>query len=203
MGSTHSVAAGSASVVYVDHDPAVVTHAGRLIEETGDPARHAVIHADLREPGALWRRIGRTGLIDLDRPAALLMIAVLHLRQPGPGGTDAGPRAVARYRELLTPGSYLAISHATKDGIPEDLAAALPGVGRLYDTEASPAIWRTREEITGLFGDFELVDPGVTWTSSWHPEEGDAPAAVTDKTFTTPSESIVLAGHARKPAPRR
>jgi S-adenosyl methyltransferase len=67
----------------------------------------------------------------------------------------------------------------------------------MYDTHASPAVWRTRRDIVDLFGDFELVDPGVTWTPLWHPEETarDAP----DVTFGSPNESVVLAGVARKP----
>ena len=60
-----------------------------------------------------------------------------------------------------------------------------------------PATWRTRSEIASLFGDFPLVDPGLTWTPLWHPEEGQPETPVF--TFDTPEESAVLAGVGRKP----
>jgi hypothetical protein len=196
MGATHTVAdelaPGAATVVYVDNEPAAVARSRILIAEDGDPARHAAVRADLREPDRLWRAAVRTGLVDPARPVGLLMIAVLHVRQPGRDGVDSGPRAVARYRELLAAGSHLVISHATKDGVAEPVAATLPGIGELYDTHGSPATWRSRADIAALFGDFELVEPGLTWTPLWRPEESGPGAPVVD--FDDPSESIVLAG---------
>lgn len=201
MGGTHAVAdefaAGAARVVHVDNELATVDHARILIERGGDPARHGAVHADLRDPDLLWQRVERTGLVDLTAPVGLLLIAVLHLQQRDGDGVDIGPRVVARYRELLAPGSYLAISHATKEGVPDDVKAVLAGLGRMYGSHGSPTVWRTARDIADLFGDFELVDPGVTWTPSWHPEEsGDGAPTVA---FKTPNESIVLAGVARKP----
>lgn len=200
MGSTHSVAdelaADVSKVVYVDNDPVAVANSRTVIEKSGDPARHAVLLGDLRDPDRLWQRIGDAGLIDLTGPVGLLMIAVLHIRQPDGAGIDVGSRVVARYRELLSSGSYLAISHATKDGVPDEVGAALAEVGGLYQAHAKPSVWRTRREVSGLFGDFEILDPGVTWTPLWHPEETGPGSGVT---FSTPSESVVLAGVARKP----
>jgi hypothetical protein len=200
MGATHAVAdelaPGAATVVYVDNEPDAIVHARILIEESGDTTRHTAIHADLRDADRLWRHIDDTGLIDLTAPVGLLMIAVLHIQQLDGDGIDAGPRAVARYRELLSPGSYLAISHATKDGVPDAVKSSLAGIRQMYDSHGSPAVWRPRRDIADLFGDFELVEPGITWTPLWHPEESGPSAPVV--TFTTPAESIVLAGIARK-----
>jgi hypothetical protein len=200
MGNTHAVAdelaPGASTVVYTDNEPVAVTQSRAIIEEAGDPGRHAVIHADLRDPDQLWRRVGGTGLIDSAEPIGLLIIAVLHIRQPDDNGFDIGPRVLARLRELLPAGSYLAISHATMEGVPDEVSTGLSGIGRLYDAHGNPALWRSRAEIAELFGDFELVDPGITWTPLWHPEEtGPSSPAVT---FGTPNESIVLAGVARK-----
>jgi S-adenosyl methyltransferase len=198
MGSTYAVAdevePGAARVVHADNDPAAVGHAREILARHGDPHRHAVVEADLRDPDELWRRVGATGLLDPTTPVALLLIAVLHLRQLA---DDPVSRLVSRYRELLPGGSYLAISHATKDGLSDRVMARVSGVGRLYGRHGSPAVWRTRRDIAGLFGDFELVEPGLTWTPLWHPEEAgrDEPAV----TFESPDESIVLAGLARKP----
>ena len=55
-----------------------------------------------------------------------------------------------------------------------------------YDTSTSPVIWRTHHQIANLFGDFDLLDPGLTWTPSHHPEETGS--AITPLPFTHPSE---------------
>jgi hypothetical protein len=200
IGSTHAVAdevaPGAATVVYVDNDSDVVTHSRAIIAASGDRGRHAAIHGDLRDPDRLWRAIDGTGLIAPDRPVGLLIIAVLHLRQLDANGVDIGPQAVARFRELLPSGSYLALSHATKDGVPDHVKAGLAGTSQAYQAHRNPAIWRTRAEIADLFGDFELVDPGLTWTPLWRPEE-TGPGAP-EVTFGAPAESAMLAGLGRK-----
>jgi hypothetical protein len=149
------------------------------------------------EPDRLWQRVIETGLIDLTEPIAVLVIAVLHFRQPGLDGVDLGPQAAARYRELLPSGSYLAISHASADGVPEHVRRAMEDVRRMYSNTSSNVIYRNRDEMRALFGDFELVEPGIDWLPSWHPEEASSnfPAI----TYATPNESALLAGIGRKP----
>ncbi|HEY0448429.1 SAM-dependent methyltransferase [Actinophytocola sp.] len=199
-GSTHQVAdevAPDTRVVYVDNEPVAVAHGELLLDKEGDPARHAVIHADLRDPDGLWRDAVATGILDPDEPVALLLIAVLHVFQPGPDGTDMSQQALARYRELLPPGSYLAISHVTEEDIPPEPRAGLAGLKRMYDTSSSSkAIWRTKAEIGGMFGDFALIDPGMVWTPQWHPEETGPNARPI--TFDTPSHAVIWAGVGRK-----
>jgi hypothetical protein len=201
MGNTHAVADGLApgttTVIYVDNDPDTVARSRSLIHRTADPTRHVVIEADLRDPDRLWSRAADTGLIDRAEPVGLLLIAVLHIRQPDDRGVDRAHQAVARCRELLPAGSYLALSHATNDGVPAEIGVGLSDIGRRYGGHGTPVTGRSRAEITALFGDFELVPPGVTWAPLWHPAEA-APDAPTD-TFDTPAESAILAGVARKP----
>jgi hypothetical protein len=68
----------------------------------------------------------------------------------------------------------------------------------MYDnTSSSKVIYRTRDEIGGLFGNFELVDPGICWTLSWHPEESSPRSPVLH--FTCPNQIGWLAGIGRKP----
>ena len=201
MDHTHSVADtfehGSANVVYVDNEPVAVAHAQILLEQHGDPARHTAINADLRAPDRLWQQVLDPGLIDPAQPVALLLIAVLHVRQCDERQREIGADLVARYRELLPTGSYLAISHVTGDGVPEPIASRMAEVKALYDSVASPVVWRSRAEVAALFGDFALVEPGVTWTPSWHPEEaGDRPAG---PVFDDPSASVTIAAVGRKP----
>jgi O-methyltransferase involved in polyketide biosynthesis len=199
MGSTHQVADGLAKdtrVVYADHEPVAVAHSRALLEKYGDPNRHAAINGDLRDPDGLWERVLATGVIDPEQPIALLLIAVLHVQQLDADGVEIGPTVVARYRELLSSGSYLAISHGTTEGLPEQVEAQLNALKRMYDASGSPVIWRSHAEIEAMLGDFELVEPGMTWTSLWHPEEtgSDAPSIE----FDSPEESVVYVGVGRK-----
>jgi hypothetical protein len=168
-----------------------------LLEQHGDLTRHAVINADLRDPDRLWQRVIETGVIDLGEPIAVLLIAVLHVQQPGLDGVDIGARVVARYRELLSSGSYLAISHITDDGVPAHIERQLADLKKMYDASSSKAIWRSRDEIHALFGDFQLVAPGMSWTASWHPEESSPNSPLIE--FDTPAESGIWAGLGRKP----
>lgn len=201
MDHTHSVAdkfdAGSAKVVYVDNEPVAVAHAQVLLEEQGDPRRHVAINADIRAPQRLWQQVTDTGVIDFSRPVALLMIALLHVQQQDEQGNDIGDQIVAQYRELLPHGSYLTISHITNDGVPPDLADNLVQLKSMYDASSSPIIFRTHQQVADLFGDFDLIDPGLTWTPSWHPEEtgSDIPHV----SFNHPNESVIYAGVGRKP----
>jgi S-adenosyl methyltransferase len=201
MGPTHEVAAQLAddvSVVYIDNEPVAVAHSEMLLEQHGDPKRHAAINADLRHPDGLWQQVARTGVIDFDQPVALLLIAVLHVYQAGPDGADLGPVSVARYRELLTSGSYLAISHITAEGVPPALDGSLADLKRMYDqSSSSDVIWRDHDDIRQLFGDFRIVEPGLAWTPDWHPEEQTSIAPVVS--FNSPNESVILAGVGRKP----
>jgi hypothetical protein len=200
MGNTHQVAdevAPDSSVVYVDHEPVAVAHSQVLLEENGDPNRHAVVNADLRDPDRLWQRVIETGVIDMDKPTALLVIAVLHVQQRDADGVDIAHRAIARYRELLPSGSYLAISHGTDDGVPDDIAEQLAELKRMYDASSSPVVWRPRDEIHQFFGDFELLPPGMSWSPSWHPEETGPNSPVIE--FDQPNQAVIWGGVGRKP----
>jgi hypothetical protein len=201
-GNTHQVAdeiAPDSRVVYVDNEAVAVAHAEILLNREGDPDRHAVINADLREPDELWKQAFDTGLLDPAEPLGLLMIAVLHFHHAGPNGDDIGADAVARYRELLPPGSYLAISHATQDGIAAEVAPGFAEISKMYDANVSSRTnFRSRAEIGSLFGDFDLLDPGMVWTPEWHPEDAGPNAPFIE--FPTPSHAVVWAGVGRKPS---
>lgn len=200
MGQVHEVAdlvaPGEASVVYVDHEPVAVVHTRAQLGKTGDPRRHAAIRADLHEPDQLWDQVASTGAVDLDRPVGLLLMAVLHLVPPRKDTTAA--RTVARYRELLSPRSYLAISHLTDDDVPDHVRLGLRRFRAMSGDAGNPMVWRSRGETAELFAGFHLIEPGLTWTAQWHPEE--SPPAAPTVGFRSPDESAVLVGVAQKPA---
>ena len=97
--------------------------------------------------------------------------------QPGPDSpglplvqlADAGHphQVVATLRDALPPGSYLVISHACPDAMPDVLSAA----ETVYKSRvASQGRARTREEIARFFQGFTLIDPGLVWMPQWRPD---------------------------------
>jgi hypothetical protein len=200
MGNTHSVAdevEPNSRVVYVDNEPVAVAHSKLLLEEHGDIARHAAISGDLRRPDELWDEVAETGVIDFSQPVALLVIAVLHIQQRGSNGVDVGPAAIARYRELLPSGSYLAISHLTDDGVPPQMDEKLVNIKAMYDRSSTGVIWRRQDEFRALFGDFDLLPPGVEWTPDWHPEATGPNSPLIE--FDQPNDAAIIAAVGRKP----
>lgn len=199
-GNTHQVAdevADNCRVVYADNEPVAVAHAEVLLDKEGDPDRHAIINADLRCPDELWQEALATGLIDPGLPVAVLMIAVLHVYQPGPDGDDIGAQSVARFRELVPNGSYLAISHVTNEGIPPEFVPKIMDLKHLYDDMcSSDVIWRTRPEIDALLGNFRPIYPGMVWAPQWRPEESRPLSRAV--AFASPNQAVIWAGVGQK-----
>lgn len=194
VGNVHQIAEqhapGEAKVVYVDHDPIAEAHAKSLLSRDGDPNRHAMLRADLVDPG-LWQQVCDTGLVDPAEPIGLLLVAVLHFITP-----DREPeKAVAHLRAQLAPGSYLTLSHATSEGLPPEQQVVAEEVRVNYEKQATnPGVFRGRDELTELFGGWPIVEPGIVWTCQWR-REPEEPAFTGD-----PARSFVLAGVGHKPA---
>lgn len=207
QGATHHVADAFAvqqgrrrrsRVVYVDHDPVAVGHAEMLLRQTGDPRRHVMLEADLRDPENLWEQVIETEVFDLRQPVALLLIAVLHLQQLDIHGTEIGPDSARQLCERLPAGSFVAISHTTDDGVASDVSEALAGLKEIYDTTGSGNVtWRSRADIVAMLDGLEMLDPGWKSATEWYPEgvEPDGPQ------FRIPASSgrAVWAGVGRKP----
>jgi hypothetical protein len=113
----------------------------------------------------------------------LILCAILHAipDQDNPYGI------VARLRDTLYPGSYVAISHSTADARTDEARA----VEKVTSQTATPTTLRTRAEIVRFFDGFELVEPGVVWVSQWRP---DTPEDVGDH----PERMITYAGVGRR-----
>jgi hypothetical protein len=156
-------AAPSSRVVYVDNDPMVLSHARALL--TSSPAgRTDYIQADLREPSAILDNRITRDVLDFSRPIALVLAAILHFMPD-----ESKPAySVATLLDALPSGSYLVASHAT--GEHNDAAAVSTGI-RTYQEAEVPLQLRDSGEFARLvFGDLELVPPGVVLVSEWRPD---------------------------------
>ncbi|WP_405860177.1 SAM-dependent methyltransferase [Streptomyces sp. NBC_00090] len=165
FGNVHEVARAAdpaARVVYVDHDPVAVAHSRAVLE--GDEAA-TVVAADLRKPADILHSPEVSRLLDLDRPVALLLVAVLHFLEDA----DRPDEAVAELIDGLAPGSLLVVTHASYEGIPltEEQAGGTVGV---YRNIRNPLVMRSGEEITRFFEGTELVEPGLVPMPAWRPE---------------------------------
>ena len=171
QGNVHEVAqadAADARVVYVDNDAMVVTHSRALL--AGDNT--VAVQADLREPERILAHPEVRQLIDFDQPVALLLMAILHFVPD-----DEDPFGiVARFRDALPAGSYLAISHGTRDiparpdMSPEEMTEMGTKVERLYQLTTASLVTRTHAEVERFFDGLDLLDPGVVEIQRWRPD---------------------------------
>jgi hypothetical protein len=179
--NTHDVAqavAPQARVLYVDNDPIVLTHARALLTSSAEGAT-GFLDADIKDPGAILA--GAAQLLDLTRPVAVMLVAVLHMLRD-----DDAPRAIVdQFMAAVPPGSFLVISHLASD-VQQD---AMAEVGRRLNRSMSQQFtMRTRAQVTSFFDGLELVEPGVVLTHEWRPASPEDAAA----------PGVLWAGMARK-----
>ena len=187
-GNVHEIAqsaAPGARVVYVDRDPVAVAMGRKLLAGND---RAAVLQADMRDLDAILADPEAGRLIDFSEPVAIMLVAILHFVLDA----DDPYRIVRRLRDTAGPGSYLVLSHATSQDN-DTLAAAAE---RIYNSRAADGQARSREQIAGFFGDWELAEPGLVYAPQWRPS---SPDDVPDH----PERYWFLAGVARKQDPLR
>lgn len=181
--NTHEVAQSinpEARVVYVDNDPIVQIHGGALLAHDG---RTRVVMADVLDVTGVLGHPEVRGLLDFSRPIGLVMLAIVHHLED-----EEDPQGVVdAYKTPMPPGSYFFLSHFCNT-LPEtrELEAKVRqamGRGRM----------RGQDEITGYFGGWDLLEPGVVPVTRWRPDE-PAPEPMERAGL------MVLGGMARKPA---
>jgi SAM-dependent methyltransferase len=160
--ATHEVAQAitpAARVVYVDNDAMVLSHARALLTPSGE-GRCDYVEADLRDPGTIVKEAART--LDFTRPAAVLLLAVLHFLSDA----DDPARVVAALAAGLAPGSFIALSHLTADFAPEAVGAGVAAYNRLVPAGITA---RSHAQVSGLLTGMGLVPPGVVPVTEWRP----------------------------------
>jgi hypothetical protein len=182
MNSVHEVAksvAPDSRVIYVDHDPVVLAHARDLLHAVENTT---IIARDLRDPESILADPELNALLDLNKPVAVLLVAILHFISD-----EEDPHGIINaLMKPLAAGSFLVISHATADSFSE-----LDDAIQVYQRATSTMYNRTRTEIEALFTGYDLIDPGVVWLPQWHP---DADTGLADD----PGRSLCWCGVARK-----
>ncbi|GHE30784.1 SAM-dependent methyltransferase [Streptomyces capitiformicae] len=165
FGNVHEVAqeaSPGAHVVYVDHDPVAVAHSQAVLEGNDDAD---VIAADLRKPRDILESPRVERLIDLNRPVALLLVAILHFVED----RDDPYAAVAELSDALAPGSMLVVSHACSEGIPLPRERAESMVD-VYKDIRNPLTMRSSDEVARFFEGYDMVEPGVVPMAKWRPD---------------------------------
>lgn len=166
--------AAETRVVYVDNDPIVLAHARALL--TGTPeGRTAYLDADVRDPARILTAPALHEVLDLDRPLALSLVALMHFV---PDDEEAY-RVVGKLVDALPAGSYLAFSHATGDFNPAAATSA-----ERYRATGVPFRLRGHAEIARFFTGLNLIEPGITAVRRWRPDHPEATGdADTTSTF--------------------
>ena len=180
LHETAQSVAPDAHVVYADNDPVVLAHA-RALMISNEVGQVAYIDADVRRPEAILADPELRAQLDLERPVALMLIAVLMLIDD----KEDVQGSVAKLREALPSGSYLAITHPTADFDP-------PVVNEVTDSARASGMTfvpRAQAEVRQFFGDWELIEPGLVPVRAWRP----------DGEVEDPQSAWYWAGVARKP----
>lgn len=179
VGNVHEIAQSvspDCRVLYGDIDPVAVLEGRQML--AGNDLADA-IECDLLAADDLLQRIKTdselAAVIDLDRPVALVLAAVLHFV---PDDEDAY-RAVRVLTEGLAPGSWLVISHGAAEGF--EAGERLNAAREVYARSTYTATGlRNRAQIMRFFDGFDLVEPGLVFLPQWRPEPDDPQDFVED-----------------------
>ncbi|WP_370943910.1 SAM-dependent methyltransferase [Amycolatopsis sp. cg5] len=162
VGNLHEIVQSvdpDSRVVYVDRESVAVAHSQLLLAGNKNCA---AIQADLRDVNDIVNHERTAELLDFSQPVGVFMLLLLHFV---PDSWDPAG-IVARYRERLAPGSFLAVSHVAADSNAPKLDEAVEA----YKSTQNLPQPRTHEEIVRFFDGFELVDPGVVGCAMWNPQ---------------------------------
>jgi S-adenosyl methyltransferase len=181
----HEVAQGEAPdarIVYVDNDPIVLIHARALLTSTRE-GRTTYLDADFRDPLAILSSPELRETLDLDRPVALSIIAMLQFIIDD----KIAKKVIDQLMAPLASGSVLALSTVTAESAPEEVNNGVAA----YNARGIPTVARDKAQVEAFFEGLELLDPGVVLVNHWHAD--DLAAAVDD------AHVHMYGGVARKP----
>ncbi|MFI7645152.1 SAM-dependent methyltransferase [Micromonospora sp. NPDC049460] len=169
QGNVHEIAQAidpAIRVLYVDIDPVAVVASNQIL--MGNPTCRA-IEGDFTRPDLILDALAGGDLatmIDLDQPTALLYCSVLH-QVPN----DRIDDVVAPIRDRLVAGSAMVISHVSAVVTDQYSESTLSTGKNVFRTQAATEITlRTDAQLTALFGDLTMIEPGLVPLNDWRPE---------------------------------
>jgi hypothetical protein len=144
----------TATVVYVDSDPVVISHLWALACSADDFVE--AIPADLSQPAAVLGQAAETGTADFTKPVCLILGMVLHFFD-----AQAARDLVRAYVDELAPGSYVILT----------VGRGEPAIGqqitRVYN--AAPLHNHSHDDVVSFLGGLDLLAPGVCDARAWMP----------------------------------
>ncbi|SCL29230.1 S-adenosyl methyltransferase [Micromonospora rhizosphaerae] len=164
--NTHEVAQAAAPesrVVYVDNDPMVLVQARALLTSTPQGATD-YIDADVRDPERILAEARRT--LDFSQPIAIMLLGIMNFIVDD----DEAVRIVRRLVDAVPAGSYLVVSHPTREVNAEAVDRAL---AMWNDGGSAQMSVRSPREIARFFEGLELLGPGLVTCSQWRPNGND------------------------------
>lgn len=163
-----------ATVVYVDNDPMVLTHAKDILRRTREK-NVTYVDGDIRDPASILENPEVHARIDFNSPVGYLHVAIWHFV---PDELDPW-RLVRQYMDAVPSGSYLALSHFTADGQRPDKVQKFRDI---YRNTTTPACHRTIKDIARFFDGLDFLppyddaEPGLSFIDKWgskNPDEVD------------------------------
>jgi S-adenosyl methyltransferase len=160
--NVHEVAqniAPESRVVYADNDPIVLAYARALLTSTPEGST-AYVDADVREQDKIVWEASKT--LDYTKPVGVLLVGLLHLISD-----EEDPyRLVTEIMNLMSPGSYLILTHPASDVHDEIVAEG----ARQYNAKVATAqTRRSYADMERFMSGLELVEPGIVQCHRWHP----------------------------------
>lgn len=149
-------------VVYVDNDPSVLVHAQALLANN---SRTRIAEADIFRPLEVLGNTAVRAELDFARPLALLHIGTLHHYL----GEDA-PALMQTYIDALPSGSFVAIAHFHDPQTPEYSELARKMEEKFIHSPMGSGRFRTGSEIQAMFGDLDMITPGLVRCDDWWPD---------------------------------
>lgn len=168
--NTHQVAqrhAPDARVVYVDWDPDAAALGAELVADTPNAE---FVHADIRDPDTVLSTPGVQKLIDFDQPVGVLATGLAYFLSD----KDDPWSLIARYRDAVASGSYVALSHVTADRMSSE---PVMRISEVYRKSGSMIYFRNREQVEWFFAGMDLIPPyegadaKVTYVGYWFCED--------------------------------
>lgn len=190
-GNVHEIAQGiepTSRVIYVDYDNVAIDKASEILEHN---PYVAALHRDVRLPDTILHDPRTESILDFEKPVAMIWAAMLHFVED----QDDPVGLFRRYAEVLAPGSYIALSHATPQSVNDENLERQRNQSRdrFNQLVTETVTHRDVKTIMGFFDNAraQLVEPGLVPLPDWRPTQDYRPD-VTDI-----AQSMLVGGVAR------